>query len=348
MKKKGYKHIVTIVVSLFIFLFAIIYLIQYSQKRNIEEQIYRLKWLANVGFVGDLFSYTYGYFIEEGLNVKVLQGGPKNNPILEVETGAADFGVASADQIIKACERDVDIVVIAQIYQKNPVQWIYRQPKINDIIDKPKMLANKKIGVTYGDNDYNIMKALMSKYSIDTTGFYAVKYSYIPFTKGSVELFPVYKNTQGVELENQLLNEGENVGFFDPEMHGIKFVANSIITSSRKIRDERSEVVSFLRALLRGWEDALKVENEDKAIKAVISYVGLTENQDSLKSIYSDQINVTKSLVYPDGDKMFKIGNIDIPAWQKTEKLMLELGLIKENVDIINKIDKSILSEVWE
>lgn len=348
MINKRLKHIITIISALLVFSMAIIYLIQYSQKREIKEQVYRLKWLANVGFVGDLFSYTYGYFIEEGLNVKVLQGGPQNNPILEIETGAADFGVASADQIIKACERDADIVVIAQIYQKNPVQWIYRQPKKNDIIDKPEILADKKIGVTYGDNDYNIMKALMSMHSIDTTGFYSVKYSYIPFTKGSVDLFPVYKNTQGVELENQLFNEGESVGYFDPEIHGVKFVANSIITSSRKIRDEREEVVGFLKALLRGWEDALKNENKEKSIKAVISYIGLTENQDSLKSIYSKQIDVTKKLIYPDDKKMFKIGNIDKPAWRQTEELMLELGLINQKVDIINKIDESILSEVYE
>ena len=121
-----------------------------------ESLNYRLKWLFNTSVVGDLYALDQGFFDRVGLDVNVKAGGPERDAIRELELGHATFGVASADQVIRAREKGAPVVVIAQLFQVNPLQWIYRavKPAITKLAD----LKNRTIGITYGGNDETIMK----------------------------------------------------------------------------------------------------------------------------------------------------------------------------------------------
>jgi len=122
---------------------------------------YRLKWLFNTSVAGDIMADAGGFFHRAGLDVRVKEGGPEKNAIKELELGYADFGVASADQVIRALDKGADVVVLAQLFQVNPMQWIYRadQPEIKSLDD----LRNRRIGVTFGGNDETIMNTLLAK-----------------------------------------------------------------------------------------------------------------------------------------------------------------------------------------
>ena len=91
-----------------------------------DEVSYRLKWLYNASVIGDIYAEAGGFFAKRGLKVAVKQGGPELNAIRELELGHAQFGVASADQVIHAYEKGSPLVVIAQLFQINPLHWIYR------------------------------------------------------------------------------------------------------------------------------------------------------------------------------------------------------------------------------
>ena len=91
-----------------------------------EKVSYRLKWLRNVSVVGALYAETHHLFAEEGLDVAVKAGGPERDAIRELELGYADFGAASADQVLRARAKGSPVVVVAQLFQINPLQWMYR------------------------------------------------------------------------------------------------------------------------------------------------------------------------------------------------------------------------------
>ena len=67
-----------------------------------EKVIYRLKWLRNVSVVGALYAETHHLFEKAGLDVEIKAGGPERDAIRELELGYADFGEASADQVLRA------------------------------------------------------------------------------------------------------------------------------------------------------------------------------------------------------------------------------------------------------
>lgn len=309
-----------------------------------NEISYRLKWLANTGFIGDLYAANYGYFTENGLKVTVKPGGPEHDAIRELQTGAAQFGVASADQVIKALAQGAEVKVVAQIYRKNPVQWIFRSKDEGNI--KPKGLVGKSVGITIGDNDETIMKALLKKNSINEKkiNLVPVRYDYMPFLRGTVDLFPVYKNTQGVDIRFQLMEANEKVNFFDPDKYGIHFVANSIVTTPRMLKENPDTVRAFINAALKGWKNSLDDNNRELSYRVMATHLKASSNEDekAFKTKILKQIEITTQLVVSQTEKL---GSIDVRAWEQTEKIMLQFGIIDKPVNITNHLAIDIANE---
>jgi len=294
---------------------------------NNQNVSYRLKWLYNTSAAGSLFAKDMGYYSDNNLNVTIKQGGVEKNPIAELELERAQFGVASADQVIRAISSGSPIVVIAQLFQQSPMNWIYRSNKIS--IKSPQDLKGKTIGITYGNEDETIMKALLRKYNIDQkhVKFFSVKYDYTPFYTGKVDLWPVYKNSNGIIIKDKMEQSSEQIKFFNPFDFGINFVANSIITTKNIVDNNKDLVEKFSQSLIKGWENALKNENIEKTIKIIKKYDKTTDNQ-----IIKKQILITKSLIIP--DKNIKTGSINKPAWIQTENILLKQGIIPEKIGI--------------
>ena len=277
---------------------------------------YRLKWLFNVSVVGDIYAEAEGLFKAEGLQVTVKPGGPEKDAIKELELGHAQFGVASADQVIRAVSKGSPVVVIAQLFQQNPLQWIYRSDRSR--FDTPVDFRGKTLGVTFGGNDETIMKALMEKSGLsdqDVTLF-SVRYDYTPFYEGRVDLWPVYRNAQGVIIGDKLQRAGEAVAFFDPNGAGVRFVANSVITTRDMVARHPQTVQKFLKALLEGWRRALDPANTDKALATIQLH-----DKDTALPLLRQQLEITRQLVRPTTESA--IGRMDSAAWQQTGEIML-------------------------
>jgi NitT/TauT family transport system substrate-binding protein len=229
----------------------------YRDESSLEKITYRLKWLFNISSAGDIWADVHGHFKEQGLTVTVKPGGPERDAIKELELGNAHFGVASADQVIRAVSKGAPIVVLAQLFQVNPLQWIYRPDKIT--IESPVDLKGKIIGVTFGGNDETIMKALLAKHHIDENEveLFSVRYDYTPFYQGKVDLWPIYRNAQAVIIGNRLMDAGEQIAFFDPHQAGITFVANSVITTRKILAEHPETVEKFMVALLNAWKESM-------------------------------------------------------------------------------------------
>jgi NitT/TauT family transport system substrate-binding protein len=291
------------------------------------QAAYRLKWLFNASVIGDIYADAHQYFKNAGLDVTVKEGGPERDAIRELELGYAQFGVASADQVIRAMAKGSPVVVIAQLFQVNPLQWIYRADKfsLNSIED----LKGKVVGITFGGNDETIMRTLLAKGNLTEkdVDIFSVRYDYTPFYQKKVDVWPVYRNSQAPILEKKLNEAGEKTAFFDPAAFGVKFVANSVVTSQKMMESQPDVVRRFIRALLTAWEKALDVENEALALKTLEQY-----DKDTPPDIMSQQFTITRSLVKPFKDT--KIGSIDMDAWKMTETIMLQQKQIQAPVHV--------------
>ena len=315
------KNTIILLLLLWVILYAA------ASHANEIELNYRLKWLFNASVAGDIYADAAGYFAEAGLKVNVKEGSPEKNAINELELGYADFGVASADQVIRALDKGAKIVVIAQLFQINPMQWIYRtdQPEIKALED----LKGRNIGITFGGNDETVMNTLLAKAGITKkeVTITGVRFDFTPFFKREVDVWPVYRNSQGVILKDKLAKEGESVYFFNPAEFGVNFVANSVITSQSMQKDSPELVEKFLTALLKGWEAAMDPANEAAVLEEIKK-----RDKSTNEEIMRQQLIATRDLIKP--SPMIKIGTLDTAAWKQTESIMLEERQIKKPVHV--------------
>lgn len=288
---------------------------------------YRLKWLINASVAGDIYASAHGFFENQGLRVNVKPGGPERDAIRELELGYAQFGVASADQVIRAADKGAKVVVVAQLFQINPLQWIYRADEVQ--LRSLSDLKGKKVGVTFGGNDETIFKALLATGNIreNELSIFSVRYDYTPFFRRKVDIWPVYRNTQGIFISDKLAKAGEKSGFFNPSEFGVRFVANSVVTSQKMMKNDPDKVRRFVRALMAGWEAALAPENAEKCIATIAQH-----DKDSTAATIARQLESTRKMIKPTPG--FAIGIIDKKAWMQTEQIMLDQNLIKAPVHI--------------
>jgi NitT/TauT family transport system substrate-binding protein len=292
-----------------------------------ETVQYRLKWLYNTSVIGDLVADVEGAFERNGLKVMVREGGPERDAIKEVELGHSQFGVASADQVIRALSKGSPVIVIAQLFQVNPLQWIYRPGQVS--IQYPSDLAGKKLGVTFGGNDETIMRTILAKYGIreaDVT-LYSVRYDYTPFYQGQVNLWPVYINAQAVLIADKLEKNGESVRFVDPDALGVRFVANSVITSEKMLREKPDTVDRFRKGLLEGWRTAVDPLNHARVLEILQKF-----DRDTALPLMEKQLEATRRLIRPSSDAV--VGRIDVSAWKETEQIMLDQKQIPAPVNV--------------
>ncbi|MFH2059819.1 MAG: ABC transporter substrate-binding protein [Pseudomonadota bacterium] len=319
-----------IFVILLLLILSVSAILLFKHKEN-KPLNYRLKWLFNTSVAGDIYASAKGYFEKAGLIVEIKEGSPEKNAINELELGYADFGVASADQVIRAIEKGAKVVVIAQLFQINPMQWIYRadQPEIKQLQD----LKGRCIGITYGGNDETIMKTLLARAGINETEvtLTGVRFDFTPFLKRQVDVWPVYRNSQGVILKAKLAKEGERVHFFNPADFGVNLVANSVITTQAMVQKNPKKVKQFLSALLKGWEAAMNPANETDVLAAVKKLDKGTQGM-----IQKEQLIATRALIKPLPST--RIGTIDIISWKQTEEIMLKEKQIKKLVNIENHL----------
>lgn len=281
-----------------------------------DQVNYRLKWLYNASVIGDIYAKEKGFFKKAQLNVRVKEGGPERNAILELELGRALFGVASADQVIRAVAKGSPVVVVAQLFQVNPLHWVYRSDRFKVV--RLQDLKNKIIGITYGGNDENIMLTLLAKAGLNEGDYtpFSVRYDLTPFYQKKADIWPCYLNSQGVILKQRLEKAGESVAFLNPADHGVKFVANSVITSEKHLREQPDRVKTFVTSLMAAWEDALDPSNEKQALHILAKF-----DKNTAPDIQAKQLAATRPLVKPTPDT--RIGYIDVAAWRQTEQIMV-------------------------
>lgn len=294
-----------------------------------EKVNYRLKWILNTSVVGDLYADVQGIFAAGGLDVSVKAGSPERDAIKELELGYAQFGTASADQVILARSKGARVVVLAQLFQINPLQWIYRSKGIT--LNTPADLKGKTIGITYGGNDETIMRTLLNKAGITDhqVNLFSVRFDYTPFYQKKVDIWPVYRNSQGIFIAQKLEAAGESVGFFKPADHGVTFVANSVVTSEKILREKPQLVKKFMEALLEGWQAAMNPKNSAKAVSTIMQF-----DKDNSREVIAEQLKITRDLVWPDQSR--PIGRIDVNGWRQTEEIMLTQKVIAKPVNITN------------
>ena len=298
-----------------------------------------LSWIKNAEFAGEYFADANGYYTEEGFSeVNLIAGGPGGTSTESmVLSGGALVGTSSPMGVAPViAEEDGPLKIIGTTYQKNPFVII---SLAGNPITTPKDLSGKRIGVQAGVNE-TLFDALLEVNGIDPGSLekVPVQYDPQPLVNGDVDGFFGYLTNEVLTLELA----GHQTAALSFADNGLPFIAESFVTSDENIETRREELKAFLKATLRGWQDA--VGDAEESARLAVEVYGADLNLDPAKETRQAEEQNSKLVVSAETEA--------------NGLLSISDSLIKENLSILKLagydlaaediFDMSLLTEVYE
>jgi ABC-type nitrate/sulfonate/bicarbonate transport system substrate-binding protein len=257
-------------------------------------------WVPNVQYAGHWIALEKGYFAEEGVSGEYLPGGP-NAPqsLVTLATGNAQVAHGQWLPFLDARARNNDFVMLGANFPTNPAGVISLPAKP---IRTAQDLAGARI-LTQVESDKQIIEAIFSlagmtaDYTIVPSGF-----SPEPLLAGDGDVYMCFVTNQPITLEKLGMVEGKDfivtlladLGYVQP---GVIFVAERSTVQTR-----RADLVAYLRALLRGWQENAK--DPTVAARLVVEKYGVDLGLDLAQQVRQNELQIPY-VEAPDGKGMF-------------------------------------------
>ena len=261
--------------------------------------------------------------IEGGFNTD----GDFISPISQVVNGEADFGLADSDELILARANGEPVVAIATIYQANPLAFM---SLAENNIQRPEDLEGKRVTGT----GLGITALLNSQELTDkVTYIERADFSNDALLSGEVDAIDVFVTNQPITLEN----EGVEYNLILLSDYGIDIYANVIFTTEAMLLESPDVVERFLDSVLSGYQLAIEDPQAatEESVKQSDTLVLEFEAESMLRSI---------PLIAPVDSPP---GMMTEASWEYTYSVMLNQGLINEDLDISKVYTMDVLNAVY-
>ena len=307
------------------FFFTLLFASSVSLSQELKPVKLQLKWRHQFQFAGYYAAQIKGFYKDEQLEVKILPGGPGILPIDNVLNGKADFGVFDPTILLRN-DRKKPLVVLATIMQSSPYVIISLKDKK---ILSPSDLIGRTI-LVQEDQGWSIFKAILLKEGINANSI-----KVIPRSKDSEEIIEnkadavvTYLTTQPQKLKGM----GYEVNLIRPVEYGVDFYGDVLFSSLNNAYRDTEKTDAFIRASLKGWEYALK--HEDEIIDYILTLPGVKEYGNNRKYLKIEAKEL-KKLIMPE---LIKVGHMNIGRWQYMLELYQQLGLADKSITLKNFI----------
>lgn len=288
-----------------------------TQQNGVVQVIdVQLRWKHQFQFAGYYAAIAQGYYRDEGLEVRLHEGGPNITPVEEVLSGRAQYAEANSE-LLYARLHGKPLVALAVIFQHSPSVLLARTDKgvrtMHDLIGKPVMLMNAQT-----DADFLAM-FLSEGIPLNKLQLLPSSYQIEDLATGKVTAFNSYLTNEPFYLQQR----GVDYNVISPATYGVDFYSDIVFTSQAEIDDHPQRVVAFRRATLRGWRYAM--DHPKQIIDLLLKQYSVEKSRAHLEF----EAKAMRSLVQSD---LVEIGHMNPGRWQRMAETFLELGMVN-NID---------------
>ena len=209
-------------------------------------------WINDAEFAGYFTAIDKGYYADEGLDLTYLSGGPDVIPETALIAGKADITLTTPDTTVLAIStQGAPFKIIGAQYQKNPIGIV-------SLASNPIKTPQDLVGKTLAVPPVNVIsvEAMLKISGVDRAAVNIVPYAYdpTPLIKGEIDAsldfttnVPFTIQQAGVEATSFLLYD-----------FGFTIFNDTVVVTTDTLAAKRKEIVSFLRASRKGWDENLK------------------------------------------------------------------------------------------
>jgi len=249
----------------------------------------QLGWLRIGEYAPVLIAEAKGFFKDEGIDHKTVDGGPGKNPIPIVAVGQAQFGLATNGGALvtaRLAKDPVDVVAVGTLFQTSPAAYIsLGEPDAP--APKPKDLEGHTLGLQA--NTEFTFRAFAHKNEVDASKvkLVTVQGTAEPLMVGQVDFFLGWIINQTYQIEQEAAKpdappilKGKTWKAMRFSDYGVPLYVDVIFTSADLLKKNPDLVRRYLRAVQKGMQFA--IDHPDEAVAIVANFPGQTEDAKKL------------------------------------------------------------------
>lgn len=281
----------------------------------------QLKWKHQFQFAGYYAAVNKGYFKELGLDVRLIEGGPKVKVVDEVENGHVQYAVSSSE-IISDYIAGKPLSVVTVFFQHSPyvllasAQSNIKRP--SDLIDKRVMVAN--------DQGWTQIKAIFLKEGIDPALLKVQQHQwgFKHLDNGEADAMSAYSSFEPFMLEKM----GIKYNMIKPVDYGVDFYGDLLFSTQDYVKNNPEEVEKVRDALIKGW--AYAFEYREEMADYILTLPGAKERGID-KTILLKEAEELYNLAQPD---LIALGHMNKGRWQAILNTYKELGMAPADITL--------------
>lgn len=290
-----------------------------------------LDWFPYSAHTGLFIAKDRGYFKNEGLDVNIVTPADLSTVLQTVASGRDDFGISVPPDLLIAQTKDLPVVSIMALAQ-HPLDSVITL--VESGISQPRDLLGKKVGVT-GNAYVDVLLDAMLKHDGVARGIKDVERVNVGF-----DLVPALIGKKVDAIAGALWivetisaeNKGFPVNVMKVNKWGVPdYYSLVIVTSEKKIKENKDLVQRFVRATMRGYQDAITdPQGAVKLMKKLKPEVDLaleSKSVDLLAPLWKSENGV--------------FGWQEESRWENFAKWMKENNLLQKDVDVKSALNNS-------
>ncbi len=301
---------------------------------------FTLDWKFEGPSAGFLLALDKGYFKAEGLDVTIDSGNGSVEAIPRVATGAYQMGFGDINSVMKFLDEDPSqkVTAVYMVYERPTFAVVGR--KSLGVTEDPKSLQGKKLGAPPPDGAFaqwnaftQVAKIDDSKITIQSIGF-PVREPML--AKGDVDAVFGFAFSVILNLKAQGIADDDIATILMAE-HGLNLYGNAVLVNTDFAAKNPQAVKGFLKALAKGFADAVK--NPEEGVAAVLKRNETLNPDIELQRLtMANSMNIKTPYVTENG-----MGGVDpLRLAASMETLKISIGL-KGNVKAEQVFDASYL-----
>lgn len=303
--------------TLLLFLLLSISSIAYANTNSLDSVKLQLRWHHQYQFAGYYAAVHKGFFKEAGLDVEIIQGGPDRQPVSQVSSGHAEYGVANSELIHHFLLGD-RYVALAAIAQQSPSVIIMRK---DSGIREPKDLIGKRVMMLGGTEDIDFLRMLDSeRVDVSKIKIQPSSYNIQDLIDKKTDAFNAYLTNEPFFMKEK----GVEAFVIRPADYGISFYSDILFTTEAELETNPERVKRFREASLKGWQYAL--DNPDEIIDLILRKYSTSKSRAHMRY----EARVLRSLIAPN---IMELGNIDL---DRTKSMVKSISGTQKCPDDIN------------
>lgn len=258
-----------------------------------------------------------GYYRDEGLDLAIQPGGPYVVVPQQVAVGAAQFGMASSDQILESVGDGQSLVAVAATMQRDPQGIMVRKDSpVHSFSDLNGHTVAVKLGSTWFEflqkrYQLNGVKEIPATFSVAN---FIADPLYIQQAFATSE--PFFAQQAGVETRVLLTSEAG----YNP--YRVMFTTHDFLSEHPEI------VAKFVRASIKGWQEYLR---DPDAAHTAISKLNPALNPDWMH--FTWQALGNGGFVTGDDHSGKDLGKMEASRWTTMYQQLLDLKVIQRPFD---------------